>query len=323
MTLLLLRRTSVLLFCLWPALCVAQAWPERGPVSIVSSNSAGSTPDVIARMVAEGLERALKQRFIVENRPGGNSIIATMAVARAKPDGYMLYLTGNSAMAANPHMLKSLPYDPQKDFTPITMVIDSAPLLMVAYPGLPVSSVADLVKLAKAKPGQLTYGASGSLAPLIGEMLNKDAGIRIRQVRYKDTAQSVQDTVAGRTSVNYLGKTNALPLLEDKKLKLIAVAGRTRISLMPDVPALEEDYPGIAVEGWFALLGPAGLPEDIGQRIRKVLDPFLKSADVAKRLGELGLESRGALSPKETSDFIRSEHERWGRIVKELGIKPQ
>src|SRR6185503_26765 len=157
-------------------------------------------------LVAEGLTQALKQRFIVENRPGGNSIIATMAVVRAKPDGYTLYFSGNTALAANLHLLKSLPYDPEKDLEPITTVIDSAPLLVVVHPDVPVKSIPELIKLAKTKPGQITYAASGSLAPNIGEMLNKVAGVRIRQVRYKQTAESVQDTVAGRTHVNYVGR---------------------------------------------------------------------------------------------------------------------
>ncbi|MFM9968407.1 MAG: Bug family tripartite tricarboxylate transporter substrate binding protein [Burkholderiales bacterium] len=292
-------------------------------MSIISSNSPGSTPDYIARMVAEGLSQSTKQRFIVENRPGGNSIVATMAAVRAKPDGYTLYLSGNSALAANPHLLKSMPYDPEKDLTPVTMVINSAPMLIVVHPSLPVKNIQDLVKLAKDQPGQITYASSGTLAPFLGEMLNKSAGIKMRQVRYKETAGSVQDTVAGRTNVNFLGKTLALPMVQDNKLRIIGIAGRERFSLVPDVPALEEDYPGIAVEGWFALMGPAGLPEDIGARIRKSLDPYLKTAEVGKRLNDLGLTTRGAATPQETRNHIRSESERWARIVGELGIKPQ
>ena len=301
----------------------AQGWPEKGPVSIVTSNSAASTPDFIARMVAEGLSLATKQRFIVENRPGGNSIIATMNVVRAKPDGYTLYLSGNSALAANPHLLKSLPYDPDKDLAPITMVINSAPMLIVVHPGMPVKNVGELVKLAKEQPGQITYASSGTLAPFLGEMLNKAAGIRMRQVRYKETASSVQDTMAGRTNVNFLGKTLALPMIQENKLRVIAIAGRERFSLMPEVPALEEDYPGVAVEGWFVLMGPSGLPDDISARIRKALDPYLKSAETIKRLNDLGLTTRGAISPQETRNHIRSESERWATIVKELGVKPQ
>jgi tripartite-type tricarboxylate transporter receptor subunit TctC len=290
---------------------------------IVSSNSAGSTPDVVARMVAEGLSRSLNQRFIVENRPGGNSIIATMYVVRARPDGYTLYLSGNSALAANPHMLKSIPYDPMKDLEPVTLVISSAPMMIVVHPSLPVHNVAELVRYAKAQPGKVTYAASGSLAPLLGEILSKRAGIRMRQVRYKSTAESAQDTAAGRTNVNFLGKTMALPLAEQHRVRVIGIAGRERFSPMPDVPALEEDYPGIAMEGWFALLGPAGLPRDIAGRLRRALDPYLRDPQTKKRFQDIGLTTRGAVSAEETRAFIRSEHDRWGRLLREIDFKPR
>jgi tripartite-type tricarboxylate transporter receptor subunit TctC len=301
----------------------AQAWPERGPVTVICSNSAGSTPDVIARMVAEALTQSLKQRFIVENRPGANGFLATMAAVRAKPDGYTLYLSGNSALAANPHTLKSMPYDAEKDLTPITIVINSAPLMIVAHPSLPVNTLAELIKYAKEHPGQIAYGANGSLAPFLGPMLAKEANVNMRMVRYKNSAESVQDTVAGRTMVNFIGKTQALPLIEDKKLKVLAIAGRERYPLMPEVRAMEEDYPGIAVEGWFILLGPAGFPEEISERIRKALDPWLKSAPTQKVFHDLGVTTIGTTSTQRARDFIRGESERWARIVKETGYKPQ
>ena len=314
--------TRILLLLAFCTVARAQGWPER-PVTLVTSNSPGSTPDYVTRLVAEGLERSFKQRVVVENRPGGNSIPATLAVVRAKPDGYTLYVSGNSALAANPHMLKSIPYDPVKDLAPVTIIVNSAPQLIVVHPGMPVKNIPELVKLAKAKPGEITWASSGTLAPLLGEFFSKAAGIRMRQVRYKDTALSVQDTVAGRTLVNFLGKTQAMPLAAEGKIRVIATAGRERFPLMPDVPALEEDYPGIAIEGWFVLLGPAGLPDDIAEKIRKALDPYLKSAEVTKRLNDIGLSSRGAVSAKETRDFIRSEHDRWGRLLKDIDYKAQ
>ena len=174
----------VLVVLLLSAAAHAQPWPARGPVSIIVSNSPGAVPDTIARMAAEQLGRALDQRFIVENKPGGNSIIGTMHVVRAKPDGYTLYLAGGAVLAQNPHTLKALPYDPEKDLAPITLLISSSPMLIVVHPSLPVRTLQDLVKLAREQPGQLTYAAAGTLAPFLGEMLNKSAGVRIRQVRY-------------------------------------------------------------------------------------------------------------------------------------------
>jgi tripartite-type tricarboxylate transporter receptor subunit TctC len=301
----------------------AQAWPSRRTVTIVVANSPGAVPDTIARMAADALGRSFEQRFIVENKPGGNGFIATMQVVRSKPDGYTLYLAGGAVMAQNPHTLKSIPYDPEKDLTPISLLISSSPLLIVVHPSLPVRTVQDLVKLAREQPGRLNYAAAGTLAPFLGEMLNKSAGINILQVRYKNTPESVSDTVAGRTHVNFLGQTSALPMVQDNRLRLIGIAGRERYSLMPNVAALEEDYPGIAVEGWFALLGPAGFPEEISVRIRQVLDPYLKSPQTTGTLHDLGLSTSGALPQQETRAFIRAQSERWARIMRETGIKPE
>ena len=297
-------------------------WPSAG-VSIVASTPVGSRQDIATRLVADALSTATGQPFTVENRPGGNGILATRDVARAKPDGQTLLSSGNSPIAANPFLFKSLPYAPAKDFTAIAMITDGNPLVLAVNASLPIHDLNEYVAYAKARPGQISNAGFGQLSWIIGSVLDKAAGIETLQVRYNSLAPSLTDTIEGRTTTTITTLDSVLPYVETNKLRLIATMGREQFPTIPDVPAIEESYPGIAMEGWFVLLGPAGLPAEIVERTNSITNTYLRKPDVQKRLLALGSVVHGDKTPQQVADFMRDETARWGKILASLGIEPQ
>jgi tripartite-type tricarboxylate transporter receptor subunit TctC len=298
------------------------SWPSAA-VSIVASTPVGSRQDIATRLVADALSTATGQPFTVENRPGGNGILATRDVARAKPDGQTLLSSGNSPIAANPFLFKSLPYAPAKDFTAIAMITDGNPLVLAVNATLPLHNLNEYVAYAKAHPGQISNAGFGQLSWIIGSVLDKAAGIETLQVRYNSLAPSLTDTIEGRTTTTITTLDSVLPYVETNKLRLIATMGRERFPTIPDVPAIEESYPGIAMEGWFVLLGPTGLPAEIVERINSITNAYLRKPDVQKRLLALGSVVHGDKTPQQVADFMRDETARWGKILISLGIEPQ
>ena len=298
------------------------SWPSAA-VSIVASTPVGSRQDIATRLVADALSTATGQPFTVENRPGGNGILATRDVARAKPDGQTLLSSGNSPIAANPFLFKSLPYAPAKDFTAIAMITDGNPLVLAVNASLPLHNLNEYVAYAKAHPGQISNAGFGQLSWIIGSVLDKAAGIETLQVRYNSLAPSLTDTIEGRTTTTITTLDSVLPYVETNKLRLIATMGRERFPTIPDVPAIEESYPGIAMEGWFVLLGPAGLPAEIVERTNSITNAYLRKPDVQKRLLALGSVVHGDKTPQQVADFMRDETARWGKILASLGIEPQ
>jgi tripartite-type tricarboxylate transporter receptor subunit TctC len=301
---------------------IAQSWPAS-PVTIYIANSAGSSPDILLRQVTERLSRSMRQQFVIINRAGANGIPATMAVAKAQPDGYTLLFSGNSQMTANVFLVKDLPYDPDRDFTPIAMVVDSAPFIIAAHPSLPANTMPELIALARAQPGKLSYGAAGALSPIVGEMLNRAAGMNIVQVPYKDTAQSMNETVAGMTQLNYQALPTVEPLVRAGKLKYIAVTSLKRFHVIPDVPAVSETIPGFSIDGWFVMLGPAGMPAERVRILNREIDSALKDPDLNRRMATFGFASSGAGTPDSVREHLRAGREQWQRIVKELGLPAQ
>jgi tripartite-type tricarboxylate transporter receptor subunit TctC len=308
------------------ALCApahAQVWPAAGPVSIVVANSAGSSPDIMCRVMAEWLTRALGQQFIVVNRPGGNAIPATLAVTRAKPDGYTLYMAGNSAVTRNQYLLKSVPYDPERELTPVAMIIDSAPLVLLVHPSVPATNVAEFLAFAKANPRRIMYSASGQLSPIVGELISRRAGVQLVQVRYKETPLSINDAVSGVVNMTLQALTSIEPLVKSGKLRMLAVIARERFPVIPDVPAFSETVPGIDLDGIFYMMGPAGLPQAIVTRLNQEIDRFQKDDEVRRRMQAYGFAARGARTPEYVRDFIRAESESFGKIARELGLVAQ
>lgn len=298
------------------------AWPS-GPVTIVASTPVGSRQDIATRLVALALNAAFKQTFTIENRPGGNGIIAARDVAHAKPDGETLLSSGNSPIAANPFLFKSLPYNPAKDFTAIAMITDGNPLVLAVNAALPVHNLAEYVAYAKAHPGKLSNGGFGQLSWIMGSVLDKAAGIDTVQVRYNSLAPSLTDTIEGRTTSLITTLDSVEPYVASGKLRLIATVGRERFPTIPDVPAIEEIYPGIAMEGWFVLLGPAGMPKETVDKINATTNAYERQADVQKKMLALGSVVHGNKTPEQVTAFMRDETARWGKILTSLNIEPQ
>jgi tripartite-type tricarboxylate transporter receptor subunit TctC len=298
------------------------AWPS-GTVTIVVSSPDGTRQDIATRLIADALSKAYGQPFTIENRPGGNGIIAARDVAHAKPDGQTLLSSGNSPIAANPHLFKSLPYDPEKDFSAIAMITDGNPLVLAVNSSIPVNNIAEYVAYAKAHPNQLSSAGFGQLSWIMGSVLDKAADIETLQVRYTSLAPSLTDTIEGRTTSTITTLDSVAPYVATGKLRLIATIGRERFPTIPDVPAIEEIYPGVAMEGWFVLLGPAGMPKDIVDKINATTNAFVKQPDVQKRMLALGSIVHGSKTPEQVAAFMRDETERWGKVLSSLAIEPQ
>jgi tripartite-type tricarboxylate transporter receptor subunit TctC len=303
-------------------LAQAQAWPAK-PVRWIVPNAPGSSPDIVARLAADRLSKALGAPFVVDLRAGGQGLPAAEATARAAPDGYTLLQAGQNLLASNLYMFKSLSYDPVRDFTPISMVVESAPFALAAYPGTVVSTMPELAALARKQPGKLSYGASAVLGPILGQWLMKVAGIDMTLVPYKDTMQSAQDTISGLTQMVIIAYPSIEPLVKAGKLRLIAVSSPKRFPGLEQVRTLAEDYSGFSVAGWFVLVGPARLPAEITRRLNREMDAFIKEPETQARMTSFGFISSGASTAPALDQFLTGEREKWRRIVNEVGLKPE
>jgi tripartite-type tricarboxylate transporter receptor subunit TctC len=303
-------------------LAAAETWPAR-PIKLINALAAGSAPDILSRMIAEPLSRALGQQVIVENRPGAANIIATQAAARAAPDGYTLYFAPSLALAVNPHTFKSLPYDPVKDFTYVAMVSKAA-FFVLAHPDLPAKSLADLIALDKAKPGQLSVAVDGpkNSSGMLAAWLNKTAGLGMVLVPYATMPQGIQDALAGRVQLTVAAGLIAAPHINRGALRPLAVSSARRIPGYPNVPAIAETFPGFEFVGWFVLAAPKGTPVEIVARLNQAMAQILRDPELVRRLGELGFYVEGALTPEATAAFVRGQRDAWGEIVRAAGITP-
>ncbi len=318
----LFGRLLVAALCCISLAVSAQTWPVK-PVRWLIPNAAGSSPDIVARMITERFARTFGQPFVVENRPEGLGLPAAEAVAHAPPDGYRLLQAGQNTLTSNLYLFKSLSYDPVRDFTPIAMVVDSAPYVLAVNPSTGARTMPDLAALAKARPGKLSYGVSATLGPIVGTWLMKVAGIDMIQVPYKETMQSAQDTLSNLTQMVIIAYPSIEALAKAGKLRVIAVTSGRRFPGLDDVPALAEHYQGFQLAGWFCLVGPRGLPEEIVQRLNREVDVFLKDKEVQNRMTGFGFIATGGQSPEAVSQFVGTERDKWRRIVQDVGLKPE
>ena len=317
-----------LLLCALPLIAAvlpaaAQDWPSR-PVRFVISQPPGTSPDIVARFLAERLGRQVGQQVVVENRPGGQNVIGAQAVAKAPADGYTYFFATTAAIVTNPLTFKALPYDPEKDFMPVAMIAKS-PMVIAVNASLPAKSIADLVALDKKQPGKLAAANEGTktFSGMMSQMLNKTAGIGLLQVPYTGVAPAIQDTIAGRTQVVLVSSAALLPFLKRGDLRALAVSAGKRVRGLEDVPTLAESYPGFEYVGWFALLAPTGTPAAIVQRVNREMDKVLTEPDMAQKLYDFGLVNEGAGTPESLSEFLRAERERWAKLVNQIGMKPE
>lgn len=301
----------------------AQTWPEK-PSRIVLAGGPGTLPDVIVRVTADHLSRAFARPFVVENLVGGAGLLAPQAVARAAPDGYTYFFGGVGFIASDKYMFKTPGYDADREFVPVALLYDSAPFVIAVHPDLPVKSVPELIALAKAQPGKLSYGADtiGATA-LAGPWFTKVAGVDIVSVPYKSIAQMISDSVAGTTNMVVNSFANIESFRRAGKLRVIGITSSERSPALKEVPAVAESLPGFKIVGVGILAAPAGTPVAIVQRVNREIDVLVKQPEYVQRLLNVGITSSGAGTAQSIAQFIRSEREIWDRIMKGMNVQPQ
>ena len=281
----------------------------------------GSGADVLARVVSNKLSESMNQQFIVENRPGAGTNIGTNAVAKSAPDGYTI-LVMTVANAINPSLSSTLPFDIEKDFSPIVLA-GFASNVLVINPNLGVKNIAEFVELAKSKPGKLTYGSSGSgTSPhLAGELFTSKLGLNIVHVPYKGGPQALTDLLGGQIDSLFVITSTVLPHISSGKLKAIAVAGPKRTPLLPDLPTLDETViPNFDVSTWIGFAAPTGTPNEIIVKLNQEINKALESSDAQKKLIALGLETAGG-TPNQLKVFLKEDLKKWANIAKIANIK--
>jgi tripartite-type tricarboxylate transporter receptor subunit TctC len=299
----------------------AQAYPNH-PVRLVVPFSAGAgVTDIMSRLIAQRLGTSLGQPIVIDNRPGAGGIPATDFVAKSAADGYTLLMT-NVSFAANPYLYSKLPYDPVKDFVPVAMV-NSAPLLLVVNPAVPANSVKELLAYAKSHPGQLNYGSGGvgSTPHLSGELFKSLSGMDAVHVPYKGGTPALNDLMGGQLSFMIENMPGTMPFVKAGKLRALAITSPQRSSLAPTLPTMAEaGVPGYEVIGWNGLVAPKGTPPEIVARLHAEVAKILREPEVKQQLAALGAEPVGN-TQEEFGRFIKAEMTRWGKIIKEKGIR--
>jgi tripartite-type tricarboxylate transporter receptor subunit TctC len=297
-----------------------QSYPSR-PIKLILPYTAGSPNDVLARLIAPQLTVRLGQTVIVDNRPGGGTMIGVGAVMTAEPDGYTLLFSNSPSHQIAPVVNRNLAYDPLKDFVPIATVGTSSNVIVIGN-NVPATNVKEFVAHAKANPGKLNFGfGQGTLPQLVGAMLKSAAGLDIADVPYKGGAQAVTDLLGGRIDLNIGTASTLLPLHRSGKVKMIAYTGTARHPDMPDIPTMTESgYPAVTSVTYYGLLGRADLPADVVNRINREVNEALKSAEFKENLAKVGFEPR-AFSPPELIALLAEETRKWTAIVKETGFQ--
>jgi tripartite-type tricarboxylate transporter receptor subunit TctC len=298
-------------------------WPAR-PIRFIVPFPAGSSSDIVARIVAQKLTARLSQQLVVENRPGASGNLATEFVAHAPPDGYTLGLANTSTHTLSPSLMAHPTYDPLKDFAPISM-LGASPFVLAAFPGLPVHDVHGLIAKAKTEPGKLTYAEAGpaTLANLAGLLFNRLAHVQLTPVSYRGSEQEVFDLIAGRVDTAFLTIPPTLQLIRDGKVRAIGVTGGKRSRIMPDVPAIAESgLPGYESVLWQAIYAPVGTPAAIVNRLNAEVNAILRERDVVAALAKIGVEAEPS-TQQQLADRIAADIEKWREVIAGAGIKPQ
>ena len=300
---------------------VAQTAPYPSkPVKFIVPITPGGSNDVLARTIAQKLSDQWKQAVVVENRPGGGMNLGSDMVAKSPPDGHTWLLGANNIFVTNPHVGK-MPFDVFKDLVPVTTVA-IVPFVLAVNANFPAKNVAELVEYAKKNPNALNYGSSGNGSPqqLAAEMLNHVAGIKMQHVPYKGAVPAITDLLGGRIQV-FIGAVNSLlPHVKDGKLRLLAGAGGKRFAAFPDLPAIAETVPGVALDVWLGVFIPAGVPKDIVTKVNADIAQVLQMPDVRANLAAQGIEPTTS-TPEALAQIIRDDHARWGKVIRDANIK--
>ncbi|MES2561385.1 MAG: tripartite tricarboxylate transporter substrate binding protein [Pseudomonadota bacterium] len=314
--------SACVLVMLGVAAHAAESYPSR-PVRMIVAYPPGGGTDIVGRMIAQKLSEALNQNFVIDNRGGATGNIGTELAARANPDGYTLLMGNVAPNAINVSLFKKLPYDPVKGFSPISLVAIT-PNILVVNPTVPVKSVQDLIALAKAKPGTLNFPSAGvgSSSHLAGELLKILAKIDMVHVPYKGGGPALIDTISGQMQIMFATMPAAMPHVKSGKLRPVAVTTAKRSQTLPELPTIAENVKGYEASTWYGLLAPAATPTPIVTRLHEAVVKILAVSDMRDKLGAQGFEPVGG-TPAEFSAYIKSEIAKWGRVIRDAGIKPE
>jgi len=297
----------------------AQAYPGK-PIRLIIPWPAGGPAEGLARVVTAKMTEVLGQPFIIEAKPGANGTIGTNLVAKAAPDGYTILLSHLGPTAISPSLQKDLPYDPLKDFEPITQVI-SGPTLLVVRNGLPIRSVKELIAYAKANPGKLSYASVGvaSTTHLAGEMLNVAAGINTLHVPYKGSTPAITDMMGERVDFAFFGISGSIQQARAGQIRMLAISTLKRSPNFPDIPAVAETVPGFELNSWYGMMAPAGTPKAIVNRLYQEVAAAVKKPDVIEWMKQSGLDPVGS-TPEEHAAYIRAETVKWAKAIKDAKV---
>ncbi len=317
------RRTLLAALAL-PALAQAQApaaWPNA-PTRIIVPYPPGGSNDILARFLAEALREHTSQPCIIENRAGAGGNVGADVVAKAAPDGHTLLLTAPGPLAINHQVYRSMPYDPAKDLAPIALVA-SVPIVLMVTPSLAAHSVAELIALAKAQPGRLSFGSSGNSSTnhLAGELFKVMAGVDLTHIPYRGAAPAMTDLVAGNLAMMFDNMPGSLPQIREGRVRALAVAGTRRAAVLPNLPTVAEaGLPGFDAEAWFGLAAPGATPPALLQRINATVRATLANPRLLARFAEAGATA-GTLEVEAFANFVSAEREKWGRVVRASGAR--
>jgi tripartite-type tricarboxylate transporter receptor subunit TctC len=297
----------------------AQApYPNRN-ITLVLPFAAGSGTDTTTRIISKELGTALGTGIVIENKAGANGSIAASFVARSAPDGYTLFVTTNTTHSANPYLLKSLSYDPMKDFTPIARTGD-LPFMLVINPEIPANSVAELIALAKKEPGKYSYASGSSSAIVSGATFARLAGIDLLHVPYKSSPPALTDVIAGRVSMMFVDVLTGLPHVKGNALKMLAVTTKQKSALLPELPTMDETVKGFDITSWQGYFGPANMPKDIVTKLNAEIRKVVERPEVKAQLAERGMEAFSS-TPEEFEKFLKDQLVLWERLIADAGIE--
>lgn len=300
----------------------AQTYPAN-PVKVIVPFAAGASTDGLARVIANELQAALGGTFVVENKPGANGMLAAEQVARATPDGYTLFVTTNTSQSAAPSLYKKVNYDPVKDFTPVSRMT-MGQFILVVHPSVPARTLTELIALAKAEPGKLTYATSNATSLVSAEWLKALAGLDIVSVPYRSNPAAMTDLLAGRIQMMFADQANSVPLIKEGKLRALASSGASRTQLIDGIPTVQEaGVPGLILNSWAGMFGPAGMPQPIVDQLNTAINAALKKPEVLEKLTvSFGYDVIGS-TPAELGEYTKEQVARWRTAITTAKIEPQ
>lgn len=299
----------------------AQTYPTQA-VTLVVPFAAGSGTDAVARTVAHKLGERLKQPVVIDNKPGANAQVAAQFVAKAKADGYTLFMTTNTSHSANPALYKDLRYDPVKDFTPVARV-GELPFALAVHPSVPARSLQELIDYSKANPGKLSYATPNSTSLVAMETIKRIAGIDIAQIPYKSSPQAMTDLVGGQVQVYVADLGSGMAMLKSDKIRTLGITTARESKILPGVPPVGATVKGFDLTSWNGIFGPAGMPKDIVDKLNAELQVVLAEKDTQDKLGQLGFEVWPSKTPEEFAQYVRDQLAHWGTLIRQAGVRPE